>query len=85
MINLKNPKMDWDGEDKVVKQSTAAILGMLCGMLPAAIVFIPYFVFLQGIVSWTAIYLIALALFICAALIMWLWLRDRGEEIFEAL
>lgn len=85
VINLKNPKMDWDGEDKVVKQSTAAILGMLCGMLPAAIVFIPYFVFLQGIVSWTAIYLIALAFFICAALIMWLWLRDRGEEIFEAL
>ncbi len=85
VINLKNPKLEWDGEDKVVKQSTAAILGMLCGMLPAVIVFVPYFIFLQGLVSWTAIYLIALAFFLCLSLGMWIWVREQGREIFEAL
>lgn len=85
VVNLKNPKLEWDSEDKVVKQSTAAMLGLLGGIAPAAAVFIPYFLFFAGSISFELLYLIALIVFLLLSAALWLWLRRRGEALFEAL
>lgn len=85
VINLSFPKLDWDDETRVVKQSMASMLAFLVGVLPMALPFILYFIFLRDTLSFSAISIIAGAFILSLIGLSLLWLKGKGKKIFQAL
>ena len=82
MINLWLPKMNWENEMQVVKQSLSVLLAMVFNMVAAVIPVILYLIFKLNI-SWIAlisviIYFVLLVIFTCL-------LFTKGKKLFNQL
>lgn len=85
IINLLYPKLDWDDEARVIKQSMAAVLALLIGIVPAVVIFVVYFIFLAELMGFFQICLIASVICLLLTAAAWLWLRGKGQRRFEEL
>ena len=84
IINLKLPKLTWDREEVVIKQSMASLLSLT---LPLFVIAIPFVVFaiIFGYSSLIAVLLISLYLLIVILLEI-LWLKYRGtKSLYHAI
>ncbi len=84
VINLKFPNLQWTNETQAVKQGLSSLISIFGGW---GVVLLPlggYFLFGKYLPAWGyALLCLALFVFICVGLI--LWLKSRGEKIFENL
>ena len=84
VINLRLPKLDWDSETQPVKQSAASMAAVLGSMGVTAVLAVPCFLltgrmdFVGYFSAWTAVFLLSAGLCL-------LWLKKRGEAVWEAL
>ena len=89
--NLKRPRFDWKNEAVVIKQSAAVGFSMLiCGLVAAA-VFLPYIFLLSGlfggavVINGTVYLIIACAIYLVLALLLFRWISTKGAKIFDEL
>lgn len=85
ILNLLFPKLNWRTEAEVIKQSAAVMLGLLFGLVLAAIPIIFYFfAFLyEGGVSLSAY--LSIGVFVLVFLAEVLFLKYPGKKMFEKL
>lgn len=84
IANLLFPRFDWDSETSVVKQSMSVMISMLFDFAAAAIPFILYFTLLRG-TGYAGFCLTAIAVYGVLAGACYLFLRTKGEKMFEEL
>ena len=84
IVNLKYPKLDWENQAEVVKQSTSSFVAVMIGMI---LLVISAFTVLNLIetVSHTIILLIATIIFIIINFILYLYLNKTGAKQFNKL
>ena len=84
IVNLKYPKLDWENQAEVVKQSTSSFVAVMIGMI---LLVISAFTVLNLIetVSHTIILLIATIIFIIINCILYLYLNKTGKKQFNKL
>lgn len=84
IVNLKYPKLDWENQAEVVKQSTSSFVAVMIGMI---LLVISAFTVLNLIetVSHTIILLIVTIIFIIINCILYLYLNKTGEKQFNKL
>ncbi len=89
--NLKRPRFDWKNEAVVIKQSAAVGFSMLiCGLVAAA-VFLPYIFLMSGlfggavVINGTVYLIIACAIYLVLALLLYRWISTKGAKIFDEL
>ena len=86
-INLKIPNLKWTSEIVAVKQSLSVLVSMFVGWGIAGLILGGNFLF--GKLFTTAPAMVYLAFAICAmaavSVVLWLWLKKRGAQIFENL
>ncbi len=83
-INLKFPNLHWTNETQAVKQGLSSILAMFGGWGVSLLPLGGYFLFGKYLPAWSYA-LLWLALFALIALGLIIWLKRRGEKIFENL
>lgn len=82
-VNLIFPKLDWDNEVTVVKQSMATMISVFTGFIPAALPIVLFLaVFQNDFVMSAAVSLIA---FIILSAIVWLLLMTDGRKRYREL
>ena len=84
IINLKYPKLDWENQAEVVKQSTSSFTAVMIGMVTFIVITGIVFKFI-GQISSTIILLIAIILFIIVDIILYLYLINKGTKDFNKL
>lgn len=84
-VNLHFPKLDWENETIVVKQSASAMLGVFGGMILTAVLALVYLFLLMDKMSFAAFGLLAAALLLAGALLLLRFLATRGKQIFWEL
>lgn len=86
-INLKLPNLKWTSEIVAVKQSLSVLVSMFVGWGIAGLVLGGNFLF--GKLFTGAPVMVYLAFAVCvmlaASVVLWLWLKKRGAQIFENL
>lgn len=85
LINLINPKMDWDNEVAVIKQSMAVILSMLVGMAIVAIPVAIYLLLAMSVMSILVYYTIVCVVYIALAYLVWVIIKKKGPSIIMEL
>ncbi len=84
MINLKMPNLNWTNEAAAVKQGINVLIALLGGLGIIIILAVPYIIW-NDIFS-ADIYIILTAIVILiATIILWIWLKKKGSEIFNKL
>ncbi|MEG1547129.1 MAG: hypothetical protein RR527_00100 [Clostridia bacterium] len=83
VLNLNNPKLDWQSETEVIKSGTPVMLtvlgGMLAVMLPAGLI-----IGFGG--AYGQIFTAAWTMLLCViALVLWRWLITKGKRRFAEL
>lgn len=83
-INLKFPNLHWTNEVAAVKQSISAVAGMFLGFGIVALLVGGYFLFGKYLpaIGYLAI---AVCVMLVGTVALWVWLKKRGEKIFENL
>lgn len=81
-INILFPKLDWDNEVTVVKQSLSVLVDMLFGALICAIPLILFFAFKLSILT---VALITLGVYLLILFVAILLLFTKGKKLFEKL
>ncbi len=86
-INLKLPNLKWTSEIVAVKQSLSVLVSMFVGWGIAGLVLGGNFLFGKLFTTAPVMVYLAFAIFAMAAasVVLWLWLKKRGVEIFEGL
>ena len=85
LINLKFPKMEWDREDVVIKQSLSAMLSLF---LPVFLVMSPYLLYFTNLYKYYNIHsFMVLNVFymIIITLIIFLWFKRRGDKVMSEI
>ncbi len=84
IINLKYPKLEWESETDVVKQSTSSFLSVMLGMilLIASMTLIMPFL---GNINSTLILLIALIIYSIIDLLLYFYVAKRSVKEFDKL
>lgn len=85
IINLNFPKMDWQHEEAVIKRSISVVLGLLLPMLITLIAFSFYFISFHVIIGLFEFLWFVVLFFIIIILLMLLWLKYRGEDLFNKI
>lgn len=83
-LNLMSPNLSWTNEAIPVKQSAPAFFAMFGGGLTALAVLAGSYA-LRNVLTATRYLLLCSALFLLLTVILRLWLRRRGTEIFDSL
>ena len=85
-LNAKFPKFNWTNEAQAIKQGIAVLFAMLFGALPPLILGILLgFLTYKGGIDGTLFLVGMLALYIVAALVMYLRIKKRGDDIINSL
>ena len=84
ITNLKYPKLDWENQAEVVKQSTSSFIAVMTGMILLVISTLLTFK-LIGLIPAVFILLIAIGLFIILDIILYLYLNNKGTKQFNNL
>lgn len=84
IVNLKYPKLDWDNQAEVVKQSTSSFVAVMIGMILLVLSAFLAFKFI-GVVSSTIILLVATIVFIIINSFLYLYLSNKGTKQFNKL
>lgn len=80
VVNLLFPKLNWNSQTVVVKQSTSVMVTMLCNAIYMAVMIGGYYIFQ---IRDCTIYLFVLsALLVILNLILWKVLKVKGEKLF---
>ena len=82
--NLRHPHLDWINETQAVKSGVSVLLTMLIGyalMIPAALVFVIWGARIPPHARALGIF----ALLVLLDVLLWRWLRTRGEALFARL
>ena len=84
ITNLKYPKLDWENQAEVVKQSTSSFISVLMGML---LMFITVLVVLTliGKISSLIILILAVIIYVLINLILYVYLVKKGVKLFNEL
>ena len=85
LINLKFPKMEWDREDVVIKQSLSAMLSLF---LPVFLVMSPYLLYITNLYKYYNIHsFMVLNLFYLTIITLgvFLWLKRRGDKVMSEI
>ena len=84
IINLKYPKLDWENQAEVVKQSTSSFIAVMIGMI---LMFVSVFIIMSllGKISSIIILLIATILYIIIDLILYSYMSKKGVKLFNNL
>ena len=85
IINLKFPKMHWEREEEVIKQSLSSFLTMIIPIPLFSIGFVIYFVVLKDLISLTIFVLCYLAILFIFELLLIVWLNHQGRKLFQKL
>lgn len=80
LIDLYNPKLNWDNEQKAVKQNLNVFISMLLGLLFAGISI--FIVFMFKLNTWTTLGLIVI-LFGAIITVLWKILMNKGIKIYN--
>ena len=83
-INLKFPNLHWTNETQAVKQGLSSLLAIFGGWGVSLLPLGGYFLFGKYLPAWSYA-LLWLALFTFIGIGLLLWLKKRGEKIFENL
>ena len=83
-INLLTPNLNWTSEIVPIKQSAGVMIVLLGGWVFVAALGGLYYV-LMKFISPLLYMLLAAALFLAASAGLFLWLKNKGAKIFEAL
>ena len=84
IINLKYPKLDWENQAEVVKQSTSSFIAVMLGM----VLFITSIVIISGLIGKVAslvILIISVLLYIIIDTVLYLYLINRSVKEFNNL
>ena len=81
-INLKYPKLKWNNETEVVKQSTST---MICTFTGMGLFFISLFITVKFINNINVVMLIQIIILIITNIILWLLLSTIGVKEFRKL
>ena len=84
VVNLKLPNLKWTNEIVAVKQSFSVLITMFAGWGASAIVLGGSFL-LDEWLSPVPYLLLVTALFIVASIAVSVWLKKRGQDVFEKL
>ena len=84
IFNLKYPKLDWDSPTEVVKQSTSSFISVMSGFL-LLIVTVFVSTWLMERLTPVPILAIVLAVYCLIALILYLYLSNKGVKEFNNL
>ena len=84
ITNLKYPKLDWENQAEVVKQSTSSFMAVMIGMI---LMFISVFVImaLLGKISSVIVLLLATFVYMILDLILYLYIAKKGSKLFNKL
>jgi ABC-2 type transport system permease protein len=82
--NLKMPNMHWTNEVAAVKQSYSVLLAMFAGWGASGLIVLGDFLLGEYIVDWAYLLLCA-AVFSCLTVAVAVWLKKRGEKLFEKI
>ena len=84
ITNLKYPKLDWENEAEVVKQSTSSFMAVMTGMV---LMFISVFIIMTilGKIDSIIILLIAIVIFGIIDLVLYLYISKKGTKLFNEL
>ena len=84
ITNLKYPKLDWENQAEVVKQSTSSFMAVIIGMI---LMFVSVFIIMSllGKISSIIILLIATILYIIIDLILYSYMYKKGVKLFNSL
>ena len=85
IINLKFPKINWEREDEVIKQSMASFLSFI---LPIPIMGFGFAVYIAVLASFMPLYLFGIVLslvLILLELFLIIWLKKRGTKLFREI
>lgn len=84
ITNLKYPKLDWENEAEVVKQSTSSFMAVMTGMV---LMFVSVFIIMTilGKIDSIIILLIAIVIFGIIDLVLYLYLSKKGTKLFNEL
>ena len=83
-LNLKSPNLKWTNETVPVKQSMSVMLALFGGW--AAVLALGALYFAVGASIGAALYLLLCGMLLgIAALLLFKWLKTKGQRIFEAL
>ena len=85
-VNLSFPKLDFDREIMVIKQSMSSFITVIGGMMLAAL-FIVVYIALSNYFIINALFYIGIVstLYVVADVVLWLYLRNRGAKKFSKL
>ena len=84
ITNLKYPKLEWENQAEVVKQSTSSFIAVMIGMI---LMFISIFIIISllGKISSIIILLIATIIYIIIDLILYSYIKRKGSKLFKKL
>ena len=84
ITNLKYPKLDWENEAEVVKQSTSSFMAVMTGMI---LMFVSVFIIMSllGKIDSIIILLIAIGIYGLIDLVLYLYLSKKGTKLFNEL
>lgn len=83
-VGLKLPNLTWTNESVPVKQGSAVIISLFSGWVFTALIAAPFFLFFRE--ADARLYMLAAAIVIALAdLLLEIWIRKRGTQIFESL
>ena len=85
IINLKIPKLKWEREEEVVKQSLAGGLSLLLPIPLLAIPFVIQFTIGNKYLTFTPFALCYLLLLFLVEIIMLIWLKTKGVKTFKKI
>ena len=84
ITNLKYPKLDWENQAEVVKQSTSSFMAVMMGMI---LMFVSVFIIMTilGKIDSIIILIIATVIFGIIDLILYSYLSKKGTKLFNEL
>lgn len=80
VVNLNFPKMEWEKEEAVVKQSMSSLISMFFPMILTIIPFIVYLMSFSTVISPIIFILLLILYFILIIILLFYWLKNKGNN-----
>ena len=80
VINLMYPKLKWESEEVVVKQSLSALLSIFLPIIFVALPYILYLIVLYDLISFSLFGLIYIIYLIIISWLLIMWLKRKGSK-----
>lgn len=83
--NLYFPKMKFENDTQVVKQSFSAFIGIFGSMIFSGLPFIPYLAFLSSHISLLAFFFICIGYFLIFGSLFFVWIYIKGPKLIRQI